>query len=523
MPFPFTLLIFVALIPYLSVIEHRTRLIDINRATYLMAFMFGLLTIYWVGSWTKEADPFLMISGGLLLFVNPAIFMIASTIFYFSKKIFPRNVSLYLFPVFWVAYEYAYMITDLSFPWLTLGNGLPKFTAFIQIADIIGTLGLTLLIFYINIFFYKAWINFNEKKILFNKYLLIALLLFILPLIYGYFKLSTYKISNEKIKIGLIQPNLDPWAKWQGGNLENLINDYLNLSRRTVNEGAQIVIWPETALPVYLMSGQYPNIVDSIYNFIESRKIFLLTGMPDINYYFEREHAPSYAKYSENGNYYYTIYNGVLLFSPYTREIQHYGKMKLVPFGEKVPFSDKLPFLGDLIKWGVGISGWNAGQDTTDFSIPIKYLENPNQNKLKLDTLKINTLVCYESIYPDFVAQFVKRGADLITVVTNDSWYGKTSGPYQHKEIAALRAVENRRTVLRAANGGVSCIIDPLGRTLKESKLFTKTYLVVDAPLEKDETFFTNNPLIIPLLSSAFSIWIIGIFILKKLKEKFNL
>ena len=109
-------------------------------------------------------------------------------------------------------------------------------------------------------------------------------------------------------------------------------------------------------------------------------------------------------------------------------------------------------------------------------------------------------MVCYESIFPVFVSEFVRRGAQFITVVTNDSWYGNSSGPYQHKEMAVLRAVENRRSVIRAANGGISCIIDPLGRTKIESKMFTKTFLVGDVAIQNDETFFTKHAYLVPIL-----------------------
>jgi apolipoprotein N-acyltransferase len=191
--------------------------------------------------------------------------------------------------------------------------------------------------------------------------------------------------------------------------------------------------------------------------------------------------------------------------------------MKLVPFGERVPFVDQLPFLGNLIKWGVGLSGWNVGQDTSLFKIALSDGIN------KTDLIKIDGLVCYESIYPILVSRFVSKGADFIAVVTNDSWYGKLSGPYQHKEFAALRAVENRKSVIRAANGGVSCLINPLGVIEAETEMFTKTFLVVDVPIQTDETFFSNNPLIIPLISSAVSLWILGLFVLKKIKHKFKL
>lgn len=518
-PFPASILLFIALIPYLSVIERKEKLIEINRATYLMAFVFCLLTLYWVGSWQKESDIFLMISGTLLIFVNPVFFLIPSTLLHFSRQVFPRKYSLYLLPLFYVSYEYAYMLTDLSFPWLSLGNGLSLFTTFIQIADIVGQLGLTLVIVMLNVLIYNSVTAYKINKKLFYLHTSIVLLIFILILFYGIVKLTPTEQISSKIKVGLIQPNLNPWEKWKGGNINELVDEYFQLSENAIREGAKIIIWPETALPIYLRSGMYDDIQKNIFNFCEFNQVALLTGMPDVKFYYDEKNRPDDAKYNSHGNYYYATYNSILLFRPNNSFVESYGKMKLVPFGERVPFVDALPFLGDLIKWGVGLSGWNVGKDTTVFSIPIINANSPNMN----DTINIGGLVCYESIYPTLVSEFVKNKADLIAVVTNDSWYGNLSGPYQHKEFAALRAIENRRTIVRAANGGISCIINPLGETEVQTKMFTRTYVVVDAVISKSETFFTKNPLLIPILCSAFSIWIIGIFILLKLKNTFKM
>jgi len=520
-PFPFTLLMFFALVPYLKIIEEKERLLDINRKTYLMAFFFSAVTIYWVGSWQKESDTFLMISGALLLFVNPAQLLIPSTLYYFTKKIFKRNLALYTFPLFWVTYEYITMITEIRFPWMTLGSGLALFNDFIQAADIVGSLGLSLIVLYINIFLYKAYLHFKEKGKKFYLNLGTAVLIFLVVLVYGFVRKASYTLPEKSIKVGLIQPDLNPWDKWSSGDLNSILNIYLDLSAQAIDDGAEIIIWPETALPVYLFGGGNHLIIDTIYKFLRANNIYLLTGMPDLIRH--KENIPDDAKYNESGDFYYSTYNAILLLSPDNLNIQRYGKMKLVPFGEKVPYADKLKFLGDLIKWGVGITGWNVGKDTTVFSLPFPEKNNGRISYNLNDTLKINGLVCYESVFPDLIAQFADKGAGLIAVVTNDSWYGKLSGPYQHKEYAALRAVENRRTVVRAANGGVSCVINPLGITEVESEMFERTYIVWDAVIEDEETFYTNNPLIIPVLSSVFSLWIFGIFLLKKMKDKFKL
>lgn len=519
-PFPFQLFFFAGLVPYFFVIEKRKTLISINQASYLTFFIFSVITLYWVGSWQENADPFLMISGILLLFVNPLFLLIPSTFYYFSRKIFSGKISLFLFPFFWVTYEYAYMLTDLSFPWLTFGNGLSHFTSFIQIADIIGALGLSFIIILINVLIFYAIKNYETKKKVFVYYTSTVVIIFIIILVYGFNKLNNYKLSDRKITIGLIQPNIDPWNKWESKSLNDFLDLYLGLSQSAINNGAEVIIWPETAFPVYLLSGSYYQIVDSINNFIKKNKINLLTGMPDIIYYNNENEIPEDAKFSENIGYFAT-YNAILLFSPYSKKIQRYGKMKLVPFGEHVPFSDQFHFLANAFKWGVGLTGWNVGRDTTVFKLNLYEKINGNFSNKK-DSVKIAGLVCYESIYPIFVSEFVRRGAELISVVTNDSWYGNLSGPYQHKEISVLRAVENRRSVVRAANGGISCIIDPLGKIQIESEMLTKTFIAGDVILQNDETFFTKHAYLIPVLCSVVSLLIIIIFIVIKLSNRKN-
>lgn len=514
-PFPVTLLLFVGFIPYLYVLKSRKTLSEINRATYLMTFVLTLVTVYWVGSWQAEADPFLMMGGGAMLFALPGVMLIPSTLYYLSTKIFKKKIGFWLFPVFWVTAEYLLTLTDLKFPWVVIGNGLVKFTTFIQAADILGVFGLSLVVLYINFFIYKSLVSYKESNKKYLRFSGVAVLFFLIFFIYGMIKISTFIVSERKVKVGIIQPDINPWKKWELGTVQKLVNNYLELSQIAVDQDAKIIIWPETALPVYLMSGKYQAEVDSIYKFLERNNISLLTGMPHIKYYYDSTNIPDDAKFSETANHHYTTYNSVLLLEPGSRNYQQYGKMHLVPLGEQVPFSNQFKFLAKLFKWGVGLGGWNVGKDTTVFNAHI-------MNSDMDEEVNIGGIVCYESIFPLFVTNFVRKGADFITVVTNDSWYGKSSGPYQHKEFAALRAVENRRTVVRCANGGVSCIINPLGETLTETQMFTRTVLVGDVPLQNDNTFYTEHPAIITTIISAISLWIVGINILLIIKLKFK-
>jgi len=505
-PIPLWILTFAALVPYFFVLEEKEGLAEINRFTYFTMFFFNLNTLYWVGSWTKDADPFLMISGTVLMFFNPLLFLIPSTFYYFARKSFGKTTALIGFPLFWVSYEFLYSITDFRFPWLILGNSQSKNLLFIQIADIIGANGLSLLIIIINILLYLIVKEYIESKRLSSSKSAILVLLISLPLIYGNFRLNNYEITGSRLKVGVVQPNLNPWKKWEAGNLSEQLDLYLNLSKETIKDSAQIIIWPESALPVYLLSSNYPNEVNTIHKFVDANNIILITGMPHINF-FKEDEAPKNAKRTNTGKYLYTSYNSVLMFKPNSRKIDYYGKIKLVPFGEKVPLVEHIPFLGDLLRWNVGISSWNVGNDTVVF--------NTNLESIAQE-IKPAGVICIESIYPDFVAQFVDKGANLLTVVTNDSWYGNSSGPYQHKEISVLRAVENRRFLVRSANGGISCIIDPFGNTTIETEMFTKDSFVGEVNLIEEKTFYTRNPLIVPYLSLAFSIWVLAFYWVRK-------
>ncbi len=481
-----------------------------------MAIVFCVVTVYWVGSWQAEADSFLMMGGGAMLLALPAVMIIPSTLYYLSVKIFKVKISFWLFPVFWVAAEYLLTLTDLKFPWLILGHGLAKFTTFIQAADIIGAFGLSLVVLYINLFLYKAFFYYKEERNVAVKYLVIAISFFLVFIVYGMIKISTFKPSDKKVRVGLVQPNINPWKKWELGSLQDLVDNYLELSMHAVDDGAQIILWPETALPVYLMNNGYRAELDSIYKFLEDNNVSVLTGMPHIKFYYDSTKAPADTKFNKGGNYRYTTYNSVLLLKPDTKEYQQYGKMHLVPLGEHVPFADQFSFLADVFKWGVGLGGWNVGKDTVVFNARISI-------DGKADSIKIAALICYESIFPLFAPNFVQRGAELIAVVTNDSWYGNSSGPYQHKEFAVLRAVENRRSVVRCANGGISTIINPLGITEAETKMFTRTVLIGDVSLQNEKTFYTEHPAIITTIISVLSLWIVGLSILLLIKTKFKL
>ena len=155
-------------------------------------------------------------------------------------------------------------------------------------------------------------------------------------------------------------------------------------------------------------------------------------------------------------------YNSAVTIDPSGQVGPVYGKIVLVPFAERLPHAELLAFLIEPLKWGVGISSWGQGQDTVVYGMRTS----------GGDSVRFSAMVCYESVYPEFVRSFVQKGAEFLVVITNDSWWDRTSGAYQHAAFASLRAVENRRWVVQCANGGISVVVHPSGRPLIATGLY---------------------------------------------------
>jgi apolipoprotein N-acyltransferase len=182
-------------------------------------------------------------------------------------------------------------------------------------------------------------------------------------------------------------------------------------------------------------------------------------------------------------NEYVEDYNSLMLVEPHRPVREVYKKMKLVPFAERIPYAETFRFLIEPLKWSVGISGWGIGKDTVLFVTKTR----------DGATDRFAGIICYESAFPDFVRQFVLRGAQFVVVVTNDSWWGNTSGAYQHIAFASLRAVENRRWIVQCANGGISAFVDPSGRIHQATKMYTTDAISRAIEPRSGETFYDRH------------------------------
>lgn len=505
-PFKTGFFAYFGLVPILIFVNRAKNYRELLIYTYLSMLIFHALTLYWIGGWSSKTDPFMMIGSVALILVHPFFYWLPFIFFFLIKRHLGTKTALFAFPFLWNSLEYLRSVEETAFPWLTLGNTQSYYLPIIQIASIIGVYGISFIIVVFNVLIYAAYKNFRYESFRFtlNKLAIIVIVLVTL-FIYGKVILNDAIYDGKKIIVGVVQPDFDPWEKWED-EVNPQIDVYLQLSDSAVNKGAELIVWPESALPVYLLSGNYPAEVRRIKEFCRNNNVAIVTGLPLVHFYFSKDQAKKDSRISRDSSYYYDTYNGVVLFLPDSDLIQEYGKMNLVPFAERAPYLHYLPFLGDLIKWSVGISNWSVWDTQTVFNYRTRFG----------DSSKFSAVVCYESIFPSFNAEFVKNGVQFLVVVTNDSWYGKTSGPYQHKQYAVFRAIENRRWIVRAANGGISCIIDPYGRTIFETNLFERTFFVNDIYLNNEQTYYIQYRDLISYISLILSGVFISITYIKK-------
>lgn len=511
-PFRSGFFIFFALIPLLIVLEDLKTRKEIIFYSYISLVIFHAIAVYWLGGWSQNTDIFMMIGAVFTILINPFIYIIGIALYIYIRKNSGIKISLFSFIAIWLTIEYLRSIGDFAGPWLLLGNALSYNLALIQCADIFGVYGISFVILVINVLIYVSIKNLQDKHYRFalNK-ISIVIIILLFQFIYGKIILNEGFYSGQELKVGLVQPNFDPWDKWNAGSLDQQIELYLSLSDSCVKNGAEYILWPESALPVFLLSGNFPEQVNKIQEFVNKNNVYIATGVPLLNRYSKKDAIPSDAKFSEiDTSLIYTTYNGAVLFEPNKNVTQFYEKMRLVPFSERTPYLEYIPILGDLVKWSVGISNWNVGKEQTVFNFSLS----------SGDTLKFATLICYESVFPAFTTGFTEKGANFITIITNDSWFGEFSGPQQHKQFASFRSVENRRWIARAANGGISCFIDPYGRFFKETEMYKRTFVVGSIYSENNISLYVKYKDIICYICSLFSISIfIFTFIKKRIRK----
>jgi apolipoprotein N-acyltransferase len=348
----------------------------------------------------------------------------------------------------------------------------------------LGAYGLSFALVLVNVTLYLIIRQWPTKSFPYRA-VIVTVIILLGFFVYGHVRIAAVErqaACQPSLKIGLVQGNIDQSMKWDESFRRETMAIYERLTLKVGQEKPDLILWPETATPFFFQDAKeyQPLILDIPVN----TKAFLLFG------------TPSYKIEKGKANH----YNSAYLASPSGQIIGKYDKIHLVPFGEYVPLSDLLSFIGSL---GEGIGDFKSGKEIFNFSLPHG---------------KFGVLICFEIIFPDLCRRFVKQGAELLVTITNDAWFGKTSAPYQHFSIAAFRAVENRVFVARAANTGITGLIGPTGKILKQGAIFKEETMTGTIPLMKEKTFYTQYGDVFAYVCSGFSALFLSIAAFRRTK-----
>jgi apolipoprotein N-acyltransferase len=399
-----------------------------------------------------------MIAGLALWLGHPFFFSVPIIAYYYIKKNLSEKVAILVFPALWTAFEWLHSLGDLSFPWQAIGYSQLSILPIAQLAEIGGVWLLSFWIVLVNIIIYTLLFLVRERKI--QLYVVTFLTFcFVSMFIWGGMQLSQWheviKNSTRKLPVGIIQPNINPWSKWSGDAFANVEKHlYIQDSLKKIHPDIALFVWSETAIldRILLPDGNYTrNVIDKK---LSEQNVQLLTGFVDTRYFREKKLAPPLSTKIPETPFWVATYTAACVLPVQVPDtVQIHRKGRLTPFGEGFPFAEHIEFATEWLRWGVGISGWAKGRTT----IPLQVKMTDGSSTT------IAPIICIESIYPEWVRSFVNNSAEILAVITNDAWYDGTPGPEQHYAIAAMRAIEHRRFMIRCANSGVSGIIKPDG------------------------------------------------------------
>ncbi len=377
----------------------------------------------------------LYMAGYVLLFVPVARLFV---------RCFSPTVCLLLLPALWVGLDSLRSVLFSGFPWMDLGYGLAEVPLLYQSADIWGIAGLSFLVLLVNSFFALCFTRGASWGSRFR----LAFPLCLICLVTGFYSgwrwqdMDSRVRNADSISVGIVQGNVDQGQKWSASRLGRTVQDYVKQSRKLMMlQGSlrpDLLVWPETSMPFFPVNHPFLPPVERM---LQTEKVMLLAGAPWVERDTGKAGKPRY-------------YNSAVFFDENGTVVGRSSKSHLVPFGEYVPFKKYLPFIAPLVE---AVGDFSRGE-----------IHNPPACK----TARIGVLICFESIFGDISRKWVDAGANLLVNITNDAWYGNSVAPYQTLAMTRLRAVETRRSIVRSANTGFSCFIDPMGRVSNLSPLF---------------------------------------------------
>lgn len=489
-PIPYSsILLFIAFVPLLIGLEQIIASGEKNKGrkvfwvSFLTTAIWNTASIYWVYNAMNAYLPgYVSFFISLIPFtLGPLLLSSGLWLYYQIRKRSPIYLGLIALPGLWTLGEYLHQTWDLAFPWMTLGNGFSNFHQIIQWYEYTGVYGGTIWIWTSNILFFICYLHF-KKRISITRPLLLKLslgLILVCPILLSLLIYTQYEEHLNPSQVVVVQPNIDPYGKFGSISPQEQIDILIRLSDKVAAPNTEFFIWPETAISS--TNGineedfrEYPAYF-KVQNFLDKYKNgSVLSGIESYRLY------PSASTFTARpfGDLFIDHFNSSVLIDNSTK-LQYYHKSKLVPGAEKMPFGSSLNFLKPLFAHFGGTTGGYGSQEEPG----VLYAQSG---------IGAAPVICYESIWGNYVNRYIQSGAQFIAIVTNDGWWGNTSGKDQHLLYAKLRAIENRRWVARSANTGISAFINQKGDIVQQTNWWTEDALKQEINLNEDLTVYSQ-------------------------------
>ena len=495
----FYFLIFIAFVPLIHLIqsnktENNFKLTFFSFVTF---FVWNVITTYWLYYATLTGMLFALIVNSLLM----SLIVLVSL---FIWKKLDNKLSIIFFISLWICFEKFHLNWDFSWPWLNLGNVFSENIKIIQWYEYTGVFGGSLWILISNFVSYSLL-----KKLVSNENLkssLISLSIVILiPIIISFIIYTNIEIDEKKIKSVIIQPNIDPYnEKFNRSNEQNL--RYLESLLSDVNNRNSLVILPETYFSdgSLISSLNYSTLIENLKKIRKRYDTDILTGIELYEIFNDSSKVKNYSN-RLNNNRWLNLFNASVFIS---KDIDIYKKSKLVVGIEKMPYKSFLePLLGPLL---IDFGGLSYSRGYQDYRTVFK------SNK----GIKVAPIICYESIYGEYVGDYVSNGANLLAIITNDGWWNNTEGHKQHLSYARLRSIETRKNIVRSANTGISSVINYRGEVVKTIGYEQEGLINYNVGVNEKITFYTKYGDYIYRLCLFFIILIFAFYLANLLKFK---
>ncbi|MEC5157826.1 apolipoprotein N-acyltransferase [Chryseobacterium sp. MP_3.2] len=512
--------IFFALVPLL-LMEHdithfskiKNKSLTIFGLTYLCFFIWNIVTTGWLyGAKNPDGSHSMMAVVFPVLF-NSFFYAAIFQLFHYYKKAQGTYFGLVFFVAIWMVFEKVHLSWEFTWPWLNLGNVFSEYPKMIQWYDTLGATGGSFWILLINVYvFYtiRIYEAGRKRKSLITNIAVLAAFIFI-PMGISLLKYNNFEEKPiGQVNVLMLQPDLDPYNEKYSKDSLTILSELLTLAQENATGQVDYFIGPETSLPGYGSISErgfeQSLLLNQVKGFLSSHpKSIFATGISSHRFY-SRDEKESNTAYQTSAGSFVDSYNSAVQIIP-NQKVEVYHKGKLVPGVELFPYINVLkPLLGDSM---IDLGGTTAslGMDPER-----KVFTNSfNQGKLA-------PIICYESIYGEFVTDYIKKGANFLAIMTNDSWWGETQGHEQLMSYAKLRAIETRREIARAANSGISAHIDARGEVVADTFYGDKTTLFAKVNLYEKVTFYTKAG----DLLSRLSIFVLGFLVFYTLIKKYQ-